>query len=105
MASTTMSHLEEEIARARKAHAQRIARLKRAAAAQQKRIDAKTLALLREQHPDLHDRLAAEAAELVDAERTERSRRSRRTGPAPESAGLETAQQPSGNSPEGEASW
>lgn len=63
----TISHLEQEIERAKKAHAARMARLRRKAAAEQKRIDDKVVELLREADAVLYARLADEARDQLAA--------------------------------------
>lgn len=71
MTNTITANLDAEIAKARKQTAERIAKLKREAAAEQKKIDAKVIELLREQDPALHERLSRAAVEvLVAAKRT-----------------------------------
>lgn len=54
----SLTHLEQEIERAKKAHAARMARLRRKAAAEQKRIDDTVVELLREHDAQLYKRLA-----------------------------------------------
>lgn len=77
MTDTTLTHLQQEIERAKKAHAQRVARLKRAAAAEQRRIDTKVVELLRERKPDAYQRLAKEAGDALAAEKIKRSKRAK----------------------------
>ena len=71
MTNTITANLDAEIAKAKKQAADRIAKLKREAAAEQKKIDAKVIELLREQEPTLHERLSRSAVEvLATAKRT-----------------------------------
>jgi hypothetical protein len=65
MTNTITAHLDAEIAKARKQAAERIAKLKREAAAEQKKIDAKVIELLREQDPALHEGLSRQAVEVL----------------------------------------
>ena len=65
MTNTITANLDAEIAKARKQAAERIAKLKREAAAEQKKIDAKVIELLREQEPALHERLSLAAVEVL----------------------------------------
>lgn len=75
--TTVNAHLEAEIARAKKQAAERISKLKREAAAEQRRIDSKVVDLLREQNGPLYDRLAAEAVDALAAARAHRSKSAR----------------------------
>lgn len=77
---TTTSHLQEAITEERERHRRRVEKLRRAAEAEQRRVDDRVLVLLREQHADLHEQLAAEAARALEAERDQRSRRARQAG-------------------------
>lgn len=83
MASFT-THLDAEIARARKVHAERIAKLKRAAAAEQRRIDEKIVRLLKEVEPEQYEQFAAQAVDALAAEKVKRSQRARRHVPVVE---------------------
>ena len=65
MSTTITNNLDELIEQERRRASERIAKLKRAAAAEQRRVDARVVELLREQKPDLYDRLAREAAEVL----------------------------------------
>ncbi len=73
--STT--HLDELIAAERKKANARIAKLRRAAAIEQRKVDEKVVGLLRERHADQYGRLAAEARRALDAEKDERSKRAK----------------------------
>lgn len=90
MTNTITSNLDELIEQERRRAAERIAKLKRAAAAEQKRVDARVIELLKAQKPDLYGRLSAEARAALDAEKASRSARAKgRTSteqgdPAPE---------------------
>ena len=73
--STT--HLDELIAAERKKANARIAKLRRAAAVEQRKLDEKVVDLLRERQSDLYERLAAEARRALAAEKDERSKRAK----------------------------
>lgn len=78
----TMNNLEAEIAKAKKQAADRIKKLKREALLEQKKIDARVIALLREQDPHTYAQLSASAiADLANARGT-RAARARRGQPA-----------------------
>lgn len=78
MTHPTMSTLDELIETERKRAAERIAKLKRAAAAEQRRIDEKVVVILREQDADLYARLAGEASAGLADEKAKRSSRARK---------------------------
>lgn len=86
MTHTITTQLDAEIAKARKQAADRIAKLKREAAAEQKKIDAKVIELLREQEPDLHERLTREAVNALAAAKRTGSVGVRRGAPTQSSA-------------------
>lgn len=81
MTNTITANLDAEIAKARKQAAERIAKLKREAAAEQKKIDAKVIELLREQEPALHERLSRSAVEVLAAARTRNTKGARLAAP------------------------
>lgn len=81
MTNTITAHLDAEIAKARKQAAERIAKLKREAAAEQQKIDAKVIELLRGQEPALHERLTRAAVEVLAAAKRTGSAGVRRTAP------------------------
>ena len=67
------THLDELIAAERAKANARIAKLKRDAAAEQRRVDAKVVEVLKEHHADVYDNLAAQARELIAAEKAKRA--------------------------------
>lgn len=73
-----MTNRDAEIAKTKKLANARIAKIKRAAAAEQRAIDEKVVELLREQDGFLYDRLAAEATDAFTKARELRSQRARR---------------------------
>lgn len=73
-----MTNLDELIEAERKRAAERITKLRRAAAAEQRRIDERVVALLSEQKPDLYRRLEAEAANALAEEKAMRSSRAKK---------------------------
>lgn len=75
---TTTTNLDELIAAERKKTSYRIAKLKREAAAEQRRVDTRVVKLLRVQQPDVYDRLVSEAHLALTQDRSERSRKARR---------------------------
>lgn len=85
MSNKTTTNLDELIEQERRRASERIAKLKRAVAAEQRRIDEKVIDLLRDQSPDLYDRLSEEAADTLEAEKAKRSRRAKK---AASSSGL-----------------
>ncbi|WP_313451143.1 hypothetical protein [Brevibacterium casei] len=85
MSTTPTSNLDELIEQERRRAAERIAKLKRAAVAEQRRIDARVVELLREQKPDLYNILAREATDALASEKAKRSRRARKaSSPSPD---------------------
>lgn len=85
MSTTPTSSLDELIEQERRRAAERIAKLKRAAVAEQRRIDARVVELLREQKPDLYNILAREATDALASEKEKRSRRARKaSSPSPD---------------------
>ena len=85
MSNKSTTNLDELIEQERRRASERIAKLKRAVAAEQRRIDEKVIDLLRDQSPDLYDRLSEEAAGALEAEKAKRSRRAKK---AASSSGL-----------------
>lgn len=75
--TTGQTHLDELIAAERKRANERIGKLKRAAAAEKRKVDTRVVDLLRETEPDLYERLAREAAEALAAEKAKRSKRAK----------------------------
>lgn len=79
MTNPTMSTLDELIEAERKRAAERIVKLKRAAAAEQRRIDEKVVSLLREQNADLYEKLASKARGALADEKAMRSSRAKKS--------------------------
>lgn len=73
------TNLEELIAAERAKANARIVKLRAAAAAEQKRLDAKVVALLKEHNPEVYAQLSAQARAALNAEKTERSRKAKET--------------------------
>ena len=69
MSTTITNNLDELIEQERRRASERITKLKRAAAAEKRRIDEKVIDLLRDQSPDLYDRLSEEAADALEADK------------------------------------
>lgn len=85
--TSTTINLDELIEQERRRASERIAKLKRAAAAEQRRVDVRVIELLREQEPDLYDQVSSEAREALAEEKTKRSSRAKKSAePAPEEA-------------------
>lgn len=84
----TMTELEQEIARAKKAHAAKMARLRRKAANEQKRIDAKVVELLRQNNADLYAELENAARDELAGSPTRRTRSAPTSVAAPAPAPL-----------------
>lgn len=78
MSNTTTTNLDALIEQERRRGSERIAGLKRVAAAEQRRIDAKVINLLRDQDPDLYDQLTGEARDALAAEKARRSSRAKK---------------------------
>ncbi|MGG5172433.1 hypothetical protein ACQR35_09690 [Pseudarthrobacter sp. J1738] len=74
MTNMISTYLDAEIAKARKQASDRIAKLKRDAAAEQTKIDAKVIELLREQDTTVYERLSGEAVEILAAAKSKGSR-------------------------------
>lgn len=77
---TDTTHLDELIKAEREKANKRIAKLRSAAATQQRKLDGKVVELLQKQKPDLYGRLADEARAALDAEKAERSRKAKASG-------------------------
>ena len=69
--------MQDEIEQAKAAHAKRMAALRKRAAAEQRRIDAKVLAALREYHADIAAQLEAAARAELANESANRSKLAR----------------------------
>ncbi|WP_313096459.1 hypothetical protein [Corynebacterium variabile] len=93
MSNKTKTNLDELIDQERRRASERIAKLKRAAAAEQRRIDEKVIDLLRDQSPDLYDRLSEEAAGALEEEKAKRSRRAKKAASSSGSVNDGTASQ------------
>ena len=93
MSNKTTTNLDELIEQERRRASERITKLKRAAAAEQRRIDEKVIDLLRDQSPDLYDRLSEEAAGALEAEKAKRSRRAKKAASSSGSVNDGTASQ------------
>lgn len=93
MSNKTTTNLDELIDQERRRASERIAKLKRAAATEQRRIDEKVINLLRDQSPDLYDRLSEEAVDTLEAEKAKRSRRAKKAASSSGSANDWTASQ------------
>ena len=78
MTNSISTNLDELIEQERRRAANRIAKLKRAAAEEQRRVDARVIELLREEHVDLYDDLAKRSTELLAAERDKRAKRAKK---------------------------
>lgn len=83
---TDTTHLDREIEKVMKAHAAKLAKLRRVAAVEQRRLDARVLTILRAQHPSSYERLARQAADALAAEKAERARRARQAREAGKAA-------------------
>lgn len=105
MSNKTTTNLDELIEQERRRASERIAKLKRAAAAEQRRIDAKVIDLLRDEKPDLYDRFSREAADVQEAERAKRSSRAKKAAPPSDSGVDESAAQAVDLEPEEVAPW
>jgi hypothetical protein len=79
-----MSHLEQEMERAKNAYAAKMARLRRKAAAEQKRIDEMVIELLRENHAALYAELGSAARGALDTKPKRRTKRSESTPSEPD---------------------
>lgn len=101
----TTTHLDELIAEEKARAAAKIAKLKRAAEAEQKKVDAKIVALLRSDDPELYEHLAAQAREALDAERAKRSRRAKKSATSSSSEVDDGAHHAVVSSPEEAAPW
>lgn len=76
----TNSNLDKLIAAEREKANKRIAKLRKQAVDEQKRVDGKVVELLQAQKPDLYAGLADEARTALDAEKAERSRKAKASG-------------------------
>ena len=68
MTDNIHTHLDELIAEERRKANARIAKLRKQAEAEQRRVDAEVIVLLRDQMPDVYERLTAEAADALAAD-------------------------------------
>ena len=73
----TSANVDELIAAERKRAAERIAKIRRAAAAEQRKVNDKVVDLLREEHSDLYEDLTARARNVLESDRAARSRRAK----------------------------
>ena len=105
MSNKITTNLEELIEQERRRASERIAKLKRAATAEQRRIDEKVIDLLRDQSPDLYDRLSGEAADALEAEKAKRSRRAKKAASSSGSVNDRTASQSVAPEHEDAAPW
>lgn len=107
MTSTTepKTELEKLIEAERKKAAAKIAKLKRDAAAEQRKVDSKVVELLKEQKPELHARLEGEAKSVLVAEKAERSAKARRAAEAPAAEPATEAVDPTEHSEEVRQPW
>lgn len=103
--TTEHTHLDELIAAERKRANERIAKLKRAAAAEQRKVDAKVVDLLRDQEPDLYGRLAREAGDTLVAEKAKRSKRAKASAEPTDPVPGEAAAQADGRPHDEGAQW
>lgn len=78
MSTSTIGNLEKAIEAERKAGAARIAKLRNAAAKEQRRVDDSVLELLRAQNSEQYNHLVEQAQQQLESARTERSLRARR---------------------------
>ena len=78
MTDNTKTELEKLIEAERAKAAAKIAKLKRDAEAEQRKVDAGVVALLKEQKPDLYDRLSGEVRAALATERSQRSAKAKR---------------------------
>lgn len=78
MQNNATTNLDQLIEAERKRAAEKIAKLKRAAAAEQRRVDEKVIDLLREQDADLYEQLAGEARGALEREKAKRSSRAKK---------------------------
>lgn len=75
---TDTTALEALIAAEREKANARIAKLRREAAVEQRKVDARVVELLKAQKPELYARLEGEARAALDAEKAARSRKAKR---------------------------
>lgn len=78
MTNQIMNNLDELIAQERRRAADRIAKLTRAAAAEQRRVDARVVELLREEHGDLYERFTQLSADHLSTQRSKRAKRAKK---------------------------
>ena len=72
-----MTNLDDLIDAERKRAALKIAKLKRVAAEEQRRVDERVVPLLREDKPELYESLATRATDALAAEKAKRSLRAK----------------------------
>lgn len=72
------TELEKLIEAERKKAADKIAKLKRDAQAEQRKVDLKVVELLKAKHPDAYEQFVGEARASLASERAERSRKAKR---------------------------
>lgn len=101
----TTSNLDELIAAERAKANARIAKLKRDAAAEQRRVDAKVIEVLKEHHADVYDNLAAQARELIAAEKAKRSAKAKRAVEEPAAEPVTTTADTTEHSEEVSQPW
>lgn len=83
-----MNNLEKLIQAEREKANVKIAKLRRIAAAEQRRVDERVVALLRQHDSDLYERLATEATQSLADEKALRSRRAKTDAQEPGSGSI-----------------
>ncbi|MGP5684188.1 hypothetical protein [Brachybacterium alimentarium] len=105
MTNDITTNLDELIEQERRRAAEKIAKLKRAAAEEQRRVDARVIELLREKHGSIYDELSKLSAELLTAERSKRAKRAKKSASRPREVVDGTAPQIVDPEPKEEARW
>lgn len=105
MTDTTKNHLDALVAAERAKSNARIAKLKRDAAAEQRKVDAKVVELLQTESAELYQRLAKEARSILAAEKAKRSAKAKRAAEAPAAEPATEAVDPTEHSEEVRQPW
>ena len=99
------THLDELIAAERAKANLRIAKLRKQAAEEQRKVDAKVVELLKELHRETYDEWAERARAALDAEKAERSRKAKASAAASSAEPVPEAADTHEHSEEGTQPW
>lgn len=103
--TTITTNLDAEITKAKKQAAEKIAKLKRAAAAEQRRIDERVLDLLRTKKPEVYEQFVHDAKAVLDMEKAQRSTRAKKATPSSSNPPEDSAAESTDDNGKEQPSW